>query len=658
MSEDSSRRAGGPSAAAGSSAATAFDRRVLLILVLAAVLPYASTLASGFVYDDIPQILENPYVQSLQHLREILTTTVWSFQGEQGVSNYYRPLMMLSYLVCYQIFGPLPYGFHLVNVLLHACVVLLLYRLTLRVFGDSRIAFVTALLFAIHPIHTEVVAWVAALPDLQVTALVLVTFLLLLREPHSGHAAWLRAAALAAFALALLAKEPAMVLPALVVVYEHFVRPDRAQTTWQQKSATYAGLWILLFGYVAMRVALFKGFAPVLQRANLSWPEAFSTAFALVGQYVGKLFWPAQLSAFYPFQKSSSLFDARVLAGLGVCLVSLGLFVWLWKRARPAAFALLWLYAMLLPVLNARWMAASVFNERYLYLPSIGFCWLIAWAGVSLWERASENRRWLRPALAGALIVAAFLGASRIVVRNLDWQNEYVFCVRTLAAHPDAHLIRANLGKVYWERRDFAAAEREWKIVLEHVPTNLVTLNNLGLLSIQQRKYSEGVALLNRAVELRPAYATAQINLGKAYEGMGQNDKALAAYEQAVALAPLNPVARNHLGSFLLRAGKTQEAREQFEKSLAARPTPEAAEGLGEILFRQGNRAEAERALRQAVELDPLNLEALLLLAEMYADSGRTAEAIRTYRDVLQDDPRNQRAHKALERLRAIPPPK
>src|SRR3972149_946240 len=142
------------------------DGAAVLLLFLLAFLPYANTLIAGFVYDDYPQLVDNPYVQSFSHLREIFASNVWSFQGAQGTTNYYRPLMTFGYLLCYKLFGPLPFGFHLVNVSLHAAVVWLLFFLTRRLFGSARIAFPAAALFALPPIHTESVAWIAGVTDL------------------------------------------------------------------------------------------------------------------------------------------------------------------------------------------------------------------------------------------------------------------------------------------------------------------------------------------------------------------------------------------------------------------------------------------------------------------------------------------------------------
>jgi len=144
--------------------------RALLIaaLVAFAALPYLNILFNGFVYDDDTQVIQNPYIRSFRYLKEIFTTNVWSFTGVI-VSNYYRPMMTFGYLVCYRLFGMRAYGFHLVSLLLHVLIVCLVFVLTERLIGDRVWAFVAGALFALHPIHTESVAWIAAVTDLELT---------------------------------------------------------------------------------------------------------------------------------------------------------------------------------------------------------------------------------------------------------------------------------------------------------------------------------------------------------------------------------------------------------------------------------------------------------------------------------------------------------
>ncbi len=154
-----------------------------LVLFLLALLPYAGILRNDFayIYDDKAQIIDNPYVHTFGHLREALTTPVWSFAAAHSTSNYYRPVMTLGFLLCYRIFGPWAFGFHLASLMLHVAVVLLVYLLAAGILKHRGAAFAAAALFALHPIHVESIAWISAVTDLEVTFFYLLTFWLFLR---------------------------------------------------------------------------------------------------------------------------------------------------------------------------------------------------------------------------------------------------------------------------------------------------------------------------------------------------------------------------------------------------------------------------------------------------------------------------------------------
>jgi hypothetical protein len=372
------------------------QREIFTFLALSslAFVPYANSLLNSLVYDDYFQIVENPYVHSFRYLRQIFGTTVWSFQGAQGITNYYRPLMTFGYLLCYQIAGAVPFSFHLANIVLNIVVVLLLFSVVRRLSGE-RVGLVAAGLFALHPLHTESVAWAAGVTDLELAVFYLLTFLLYLRLPETGKRCGSRVALCGSFVLALLSKEQAMMLPVLVTLFEHFYRDDRETTSVRQKMSRYGPLWGVAALYLVARGIMLGGIAGIVTRPGLSWYEVVLSAISLLGAYVWKLVWPAHLSAYYVFHKSSHLVDRNVLLallGLALCGV---LFVLLWRRAHLLSFALILVFLPLGPVLNPKWMPASVFAERYLYLPSIGFCWLLAWAAVTLWR--SEGPVFLRP---------------------------------------------------------------------------------------------------------------------------------------------------------------------------------------------------------------------------------------------------------------------
>jgi tetratricopeptide (TPR) repeat protein len=641
---------------------TAPDRRQSTLagcLLLLAFALYANTLRNGFVYDDHEQLEHNPYVHSLRFAGKIFSSTVWSFQGEQGVTNYYRPLMTLDYLLCHQLFGELPYGYHLVNVFLHVGVVWLVFAVGLQIFADEAAALLAAALFALHPIHTESVAWIAGVTDIELALFYLLAFLLFLRlapaEPSSRLR--IRVGMLASFSLALLSKEQAMTLPVLAAAYEHFVRSDRRSTLWSEKLARYGGFWAVGAAYMLFRATVLGGLALVLQHPDVTWPQAFLSAFALTAQYAAKLFWPRPLSPFYPFHKSVALAEPGVLSGIAVLLGVLALFVLLWKRSRAHAFALLWLLATLGPVMNARWMAASVFAERYLYLPSVAFCWLLAAGGMAMWRAQGGGRFARRPALAAGAVALALLSAFAVVARNRDWHDDTALFTRTLAIHPDASYIRTDLATLLWARGDRAGAERQWLLALESKPDNAVAFSNLGLARLEQKRYDEALAFLARAIQLRPRFAAPHLHRARVYVALGRNAEAEAEFRLAIQIYPLSPESHNALGRFYFDAGRSTEAETEFRASVAASPTAEGYRGLAEIFTQRNLPVEAEQAWRKLLELDPFDAAAHFRLGAIYFASGRRAPAEKEYQAGLLMNPTNTEALAALRELQAQKPP-
>src|SRR5260370_35568210 len=150
-------------------------------VLLLALLVYCNTLLNGFVYDDHNQIEQNPSVESFKYVDKIFTGTVWSFQGLEGQTNYYRPLMTLGFLICNKVFQSFPAGFHVVNVLLNCVVVWLVFCACSILFEDDIVALAAAVLFALHPIHTGVVIWNAAVTELELAVFYLAAFILFCR---------------------------------------------------------------------------------------------------------------------------------------------------------------------------------------------------------------------------------------------------------------------------------------------------------------------------------------------------------------------------------------------------------------------------------------------------------------------------------------------
>ena len=626
----------------------------VLVLAAVALLPYLATLRNGFVYDDFDQVLVNPYIRNFHHLREIFTTSVWSFMGDfRSSSNYYRPFMSLGYLFCYKLFGLNAVGFHLANLLANLGVVLLIYLVTLRMFRSAAVALVSACVFALHPIHTEAVDWIAAVTELELALFYLLAFWLFLTSARVGGkcSTPLQVGMAGSFVLALLSKEQALTLPLLAALYEHFFREDRAETTKVQKIRRYGPLWLLAAVYLGVRARYLGGFAPSLYRPGFGTEDRMISALALFGRYCWKLVWPAELCGYYIFPTDVSALIPWAMGGivaLAICALAFG---FLRKSDRQAAFGVVWLLLTLAPVLNVRWMTSNPFAERYLYLGSVGFCWMVGSAGVRGWTRLSaRGTRW-RVALPLAAGLIATLWVVRISTRNRDWRDNITFYTATLAISPYAYYIHNNLGTVYWAQGNIPAAEREFRTALRLAPASEYALHNLGLVANAQKNYRDAELLFLQALAIRPNYSDAHLDLGRTYEAAGRLPEAEAQLRAAENLSPLNVRAHNALSEFFLDRRRLHESEAEARRSVEIEPTPQGEWDLGLVEWLQGNRSGAEHAFLDAEALSPSDGRSHFMLGLFYMDSNRTADAIREYRAGLQLDPTNADALANLKKL-------
>jgi len=617
----------------------------MAFLAVGAALPYLNALRNGFVADDLRQVLQNPFIRSFHHVAGIFTTQATSYAP--GWPNYYRPLMNLGYLLCYQVFGLRAFGFHLVNGVLHVVVVAAVFLFTKRMFQNRNLALVAAALFALHPIHTEAVAWIAASPDLELSLFYLLTFWLFLAGArHGGGFSYSVQLAMAgSFVLAIFSKEQAVTLPVLATLYEHFYRPDRAETRPAQKVARYAVLWLLAAAYLLFRMRVLGSLGSGLQSKDLSWCQTSLSAVVLLGQYLWKVLWPLDLRLFCPFHAPLSLFDPRVLGGLTAFAVCSALFFFLWRHARPLSFGLLWVLLPLAPVLNVRWMPIFAFADRYLYLPSVGFCWLLGWGLLRLWAQASARGAVWSRALAAAFVILVVLCSFRIVTRNRDWQNDFTLYTNTLAACPDAVYVRIHLGADYWDMGNVESAEREWRKALEAAPQDSVTLGALGMVYLKEQHYSEAIEFFKKALESDPGNGDAHLYLGVSYMDTHSLELAEPELRTAVSLSPLSSNARNALGKLYLGEGRMAEAEEQFRRSVEIEPNLMGYEKLALIHWHGGHVKAAERDWREAHRLAPNDSSILNDLGLVCAKQERYAEAVSFFRKAIELQPDDPNPH-------------
>lgn len=631
----------------------AIRRRDLLTIILLFALAlgcYVNTLGNSFVYDDELQVLQNPYVKSWHYLPQIFRTTVWSFIGDAGETNYYRPLMTLTYLGLWKAFGDIPMGFHLFNILLNALVVACVFYAGRSLFKNHWAATLAAAVFALHPVHAETVNWIAAVPDLEATLFFLAAFLLYARAERAWRTQTL---VVLLFVLALLAKEPALMLAPVLVCYEYLVRDDRQETKFPEKLRRCLPVCVAAVAYLGLRIALFGKLAPVLQHAQISWPSAIYSAFSLIAEYTRLLVWPVRLSAFHVFHASASLTSPGVLAGIAIVAASIVFVLATYKRWPAGAFCVIWMALTLAPVLNARWMAANVLTERYLYLPSVGFCWLAGWAAKKLWDLAALRSgpiRQTRWAIAAVGVALALLSATAVWSRNRVWHDDVTLYTQTLKTDPDSYVMHMNLGTNYFGLHNFAASERELNRALELRPASPNVLNALGCVYMEQGRLHEAAAVLQKAIALKPTWTDPHSNYGRLLEKTGHDAEALSQFRTAVQVGPLNANARLLLADQLAKLGHDAEAETQYRKSIELGPSLKAQQNLTDLLMNAGRDSEATAILRKLVVAYPYDSESHLKLGQLLEKSGALAEARKEYQATLDTDPANAKAREALKR--------
>ena len=440
----------------------------VIALALLAFGVYVNSLSNGFVGDDQEQLLSNHLV-SEHRLTDAFGSGVWAFRGVRG--NYYRPLQFAVYIALHSFLGYQAFAFHLFMLLLHAGCTLLVYFLSLRVTGNERGALAAGALFAIHPIHTEVVDWIASLPDLMMTLFVVAAVLWFARQGSTAHG-WRVIGHAALYLAALLSKETGVILLPLYVGYERLVL-GRSWRELRKNSGLYGAMAAALAVYLAARWAALGGLAPAQQTFHKLGPGEFvMSAVVVAAEYAGRLVLPIGLNYFHIFHATHSVaLCLGCAAALGI-VGALGL-----APGVPAAvrYGILWILLAIAPALNITGVGQNVFAERYLYLPSVGFVWI---AGLA-WDWCTSRR----PRVAWAAGIAVLCaGAWYTMARNPDWRDDFTLLRVTLAQSPEAGVLHNNLAGAYVQRNEFDAALREERLAVKYEPLSAPFHKNLGLL--------------------------------------------------------------------------------------------------------------------------------------------------------------------------------
>jgi tetratricopeptide (TPR) repeat protein len=630
----------------------AHRQAVVHLLVLAAVslTLYANTLRNGFVTDDNLQLRENKFITNYHYIPKLFTANVWEFLGKR-ISNYYRPLQMLFYMGEYYLFGlGHPWFWHLVAVLLHIAAVFAAYFL-IRALADEKLALWAALVFAFHPIHVEVVAWIAALPEL-LCALSLFTaihFYHLARttaRPVPNHGI-----ATAVFFVGLFCKETALVLPALLLAYEFFYRRESFRDTWLGLRRLLPYLCALGF-YVAIRVRVLGTFAPL--SAHFTRRETLLTVPVLLCQYIFKVLLPVRLNYYYEFTPQNT-FDWRVAGSIAVIGALVVAMFWL-RKARPLlAFAMAWFFITIAPVLNISRLGRNVFTEHYLYIPSLGICILAGWAWLRIKEAVSPRRL---IAVAYALLALVLILYTALIVNRVpDWRSDISIYQKGAVLFPKSANAETSLGIAYYEagQSDLAMTSLEHSLSLD--PNSYLAQLYTALTLSAVGDNQEASAHLLRAEELNTDPLAEWSLFAQAHANLNQWDRAIEYDRKELSLEPQNPVLYTTLGEALQANGQTQESIAAFRQAIRLDPgSMDASTNLAITLAEEDDTDEAIKLLDFALRIHPDGLHAdagWFNLGNIHAHKAEWDAAAAAYKHALELNPDLDAARQRLESVQA-----
>lgn len=539
-------------------------RLSLLLVVGAALAAFLAALHGSFVnWDDPWLVVSNPYVRGLRHLPDILDP----FSDRVLLGAEYLPLRDLSSIADFALFGLEPTGYRLGNWLLHGLAAGLAFAFLLEALRDPRAALAGALLWAVHPLHAEVVAWASARKDLLNAVFALLAATLYLRSARTGSrgAAW---GAAGAFLLATLSKSAAAALPVALAAWEVLAGDGAVPLRARVAAALRRAAPMLA---VAAAGAALNAFHQSHANIRAGWRggDPLANLFVMAGihlRYLRQLVLPSGMAADYAVVEDPA--TAGNVAGLAVLVASLAGTGLLLRRRPRAGLCALWWFVVLLPVSNLLFPITNASADRYLLLPSLGPC---ALAGLGF-ARALEGGPRAAAAARGGLAAAAVLLALLANLQARVWRDGVSLWTHAVAVSPGAGRAWMNLGEALVLSGRTEEALEAYRRMVEAEPGNALLWVHLG-----NRLYEIGGAeradrseeYLRTAVEKAgPRSGGPHVALAWLLNERGRREEAVALLHEAVRRQPDLPNAHFNLGLWHFAEGRWVRAAESLEEAL------------------------------------------------------------------------------------------
>ncbi|MBN4081752.1 tetratricopeptide repeat protein [bacterium AH-315-C07] len=647
--------------------------------IILAMLVYAVTLGHDYALDDKTVIAENKFVKEGFNGISTLTTHAYWY-GYNGLNEgSYRPLPLISYAIEYGIFGSNPFVGHLTSLILYSLVLFLLIAVLNKLFKDYHfsIPIIISLLFALHPIHVEVVANVKGRDELLCLIGLLGCILFLIKhyiKPNKKHLAL----ALSGYFIALLSKEIALPFIAIIPL-TLFMLPKSSIKKVIQTCAPLVGVLVI---YMLLRSSFIDGLGPVKWFNSYFQYESdnsnrMATAFYGLFYYIRLLFVPHPMVYDYSYNYIPVI-SWGSLKGFGSLLLVIGLLVYSIIRIRnrdPIGYGILFFFLSISLVANIVIPMAAIMAERFLFIPSLGFCiclgLLIAKICKIPWKSNSSSIP--NKSVFGIMALVLIAYSYQTFSRSLDWKDTMTLFSKDVTTATDNARVHFNLGREYaiLAPKDKVNSETVYKKAIDELNKSLAIDAKfydarflLGVVYANMKDYKNAVNNYSAAAAINPeqteptnSVETALLNLGINYENMGDFESAIKAYLKLIVYKPkYRPIqkqnlmyAYNNLGNAYNNLKDYTNAAKYCTKAIQLNPKyTRAYFNLGNALVNSGNHTEAIANYKKVIQLDPKNGDVYNNLGIAYLNNQSYQEAVKALLNATTFDPDNASAFNNL----------
>lgn len=594
-----------------------------LLLLLAVGSVFVQLSQYEFIsFDDPLYVTENQRVKDGINFQNV----VWSL-GAIVAANWH-PVTLMSHMLDCRLFGVNPGGHHLMNVALHFLNSYFLFLFFKRATDKFYCSAFIGILFAVHPLHVESVAWVSERKDVLSTFFMVLTLNSYLSYRHSGKS-WLYYLSLLLFLLGLLAKPMLVTLPFLLLLLDYWPlhrKRDRGDAAFLFSVLTRNRCqlvvekvpFFLMTATVSVTTLWVQG-SQMAVGSTAVFPIQVRVANAIVSycRYIGQAVWPFNLSLLYPHHGMPDLW--KVVAGT-VFLSVLAWLCWVNQRKHPyLTVGWFWFVGTLVPVIGFVQVGSQAMADRYTYIPLTGLFIVAVFGADELLRRSGTgdsfcSRIWAIVFMAGLIVILMM----NTFVQVGFWRNSMSIFQRSLDTTERNHIMHYMIGEELFEQQRFQDAIRHYRAALEIHPGYLEAMNNLGLAMEALGKKEQAADCYRKVLRIDPNFEKAHINLGKMMSSEGRFQKAHTHYQKALRANPESEEAYNNIGNLYFHQDKMEIAIQYYRKALrGGKGNPTVYRNMAVALYRLGRIEEAVESLKRAIDRAPHLTEARTFLQQI-----------------------------------------